>query len=320
MGFTTIVTVGPSILEEEKLVAINSFGKCIYRINGAHVGRSDLTGVVENIRAVLPNASIMLDLPGNKVRINRLAEPIPLSKGTSFYLYEDQVNYAPFLKMLQRSDTILANDSIFLLEVVETGGKRVRLRSHSDGVLLPGKGLHAQRVYAQLPFLFDKDRELIELACETGLSYLSLSYVRDARDIQQAKELINGEVPIISKIETLAAVKNLNAILAEVDMINIDRGDLSSDIGMLNLPAMQRQIIREAKNAGKQVFLATQVLHNMEQYPVPTISEIIDLERYINSGIDGVQLSGETAVGKYPIECVKLIFSLYNNSRKETLV
>ena len=196
-------------------------------------------------------------------------------------------------------------DSTIALEVDELLGDTIQVISHSDGELLNNKGMHVPGIHKDIPFLFERDQKLIESACELGLDYLSLSFVRNAEDIRTAKQLITSKVQIFAKVETTDAVNNLSEILNEVDTINIDRGDLSSDIGMYELPEAQEMIIREAKTAGKQIFLATQFLKNMEFHPVPLIPEIIELHKSIRVGVSGIQLSEETAVGKYPVECVK---------------
>ena len=109
-------------------------------------------------------------------------------------------------------------------------------------------------------------------------------------------------------------MENLDKIFEEVTSVNIDRGDLAADIGILNLPRAQERIVESAQRAGKNIFLATQFLKNMEQKPVPLISEVVDLHRTINTGISGIQLSEETAIGKYPAECVELVFNILNST------
>jgi pyruvate kinase len=158
--------------------------------------------------------------------------------------------------------------------------------------------------------------DLINIACENDIDYLSLSYVRTAQDIKEIKNILlknnNRHIQLFAKIETLTAVKNLESILKGVDHICVDRGDLSADIGILNLPAAQDYILNIAKKANKNVYLATQFLKNMEHHPVPLIAEISDLHKTIKLGINGIQLSEETAVGKYPVECAKIVFDMLN--------
>lgn len=319
MEFKVIVTVGGALTgNPEKLKKIDSCGDSIYRINGAHTNAGDLVSMIKTLRGTLRRPKIMLDLPGNKIRTRGLFDPICLEKGQSFELHDHQTNFPGFSASLKKNDVILAGDSTIRLEVKDVKKGTVRILSHSDGLLHNNKGLHIHGICRRLPFLFDKDLELLKIACEEKLDYVALSFVRNREDVMEAKRAIsawmqNG-MEIIAKIETADAIENLGYIFKEVASINIDRGDLSADIGMLKVPAAQDRIIESAKRAGKKVYLATQFLKNMEHSPVPLIAEIMDLHKTIKSGVSGIQLSEETASGKYPYECVKLVFDVYNQS------
>lgn len=318
MEFQVIVTLGPSIMSEAALKKIDKVGPCIYRINGAHNSGKSVIEVAQFVRSILPNALVMLDLPGNKVRTSNLAQPIQLKKGETFQLTSQQVNFPDFYKFLKVGDEVLANDSIYTLEVESIDGDVLTLLSHSTGPLVNNKGLHVQGIHQDIPFLFEKDLELTKAGTQAGIDILSLSFVRHAEDVLTVKKILkdlnNTKANIFAKIETLSAVKNLGHILKEVEVINVDRGDLSTDVGLFELASYQERIIDAAKRAGKKVFLATQFLKNMEAYPVPLISEIIDLHKTIKSGISGVQLSEETAIGKYPVECVETVYKSYYQS------
>lgn len=319
MDFKVIVTVGGALLgNPEKLKKIDSCGDCIYRINGAHTDPANLASVMKTLRVVLGSPRIMVDLPGNKIRTQGLPEPICLAKGEMFDLQDYQTNYPDFYSNIRVSDLILANDSTITLEVKEIAGSAIRILSHSDGLLHNNKGLHVPGICRKLPFLFERDKELIKIASSEKADYISLSFVRKAEDIVEAKKMLascsNRGARIVAKIETADAVDNLGYIFKEVDNVNIDRGDLSADIGMMKLPAVQDRIIESARRAGKNVYLATQFLKNMEHSPVPLIAEIMDLHKTIKSGVSGIQLSEETALGKHPVECVKLVFDIFNSS------
>ena len=317
MSFKIVVTIGDTLISNpEKLKKIDSYGDCIYRINGAHVDSGTLPRIIENLRAKLEAPKIMLDLPGNKIRTMSLSEPIPLIRGEMFELHDYQVNYPDFFSHLKRDDLMLANDSTSLLEVREINGATIKVLSHSDGILQNNKGLHVRGIHQDIPFLFPKDIELIEVTSKEKLDYMAISFVRQAEDIKEAKKVLaknkNSGTQIFAKVETAKAIENLEHIFKEVDYISLDRGDLSADIGILDLPVAQEHVIDLAKRAGKNIYLATQFLKNMENNPVPLIAEIIDLHRTIKRGVSGIQLSEETALGKYPCECVKLGFDIFN--------
>ena len=317
MGFKIIVTVGDALISKpEKLKQIDSYGDCIYRINGAHISADSLPTTIKTLRGVLDDPDIALDLPGNKVRTEGLSEPIRLAKGETFELHDYQVNYPKFHTHLKRGDLIFANDSTVTLEVKEINGSTIKILSHSEGLLNNRKSLHVRGIHRNIPFLFEKDAKLIQIVCLEKLAYISLSFVRRREDVKEVKKILvdskNATTQIIVKIETAEAVKNLSDIFEETDHINLDRGDLSADIGILELFDVQEHIIDSSKRAGKNIYLATQFLKNMEQKPIPLIAEVMDLHKTIKKGVSGIQLSEETAIGKYPVECAKVIRDIFN--------
>jgi len=314
MNFTVIVTIGPSIFAESKLKAVHSFGPCIYRINGAHCRtRDEVVETADFIHRILPDAKLMLDLPGNKIRTANLTIPIAFSRSQTFTLAPHQLNFKDFYKFLKVGDLIFANDAVYTFEVVSIKTGIIEVESHFDGILKNNKGLHVAGIHDGIPFIFDHDQLLINAATETEIDFLGISFVRDGndlREIQAVLKSLNSHISLISKVETLPAIQNLNSIFEQVDSILIDRGDLSGDVGMLNMPGCQEKIIQSAKKSGKKILLATQFLKNMELNPIPSIAEEIDLYRTIQLGVDGIQLSEETAIGKYPVECVAHVFEM----------
>lgn len=301
-----ILTTGPALANEVPLAQVHS-GKNIYRINGAHGTVSDIEAGIKNIRRQVPGAAILMDLPGNKVRTANIEVGIQLEKGKPFELRSNQFNYPDFYRHLKPGMTAWANDSVFEFEVVSADSEKVRFLSKSDGVLINGKGVHVRGIHKDIPFLFEKDRRLIDLANQYKLDFLGLSFVRSPENIQEVKALIGESTQIISKIETIDAVEHINEILPLVKYILVDRGDLSTDIGIEKIPRFQKYIIEKALYFDVKVFLATQVLKNMETKPIPTIGEIEALYEIMKSGVYGVQMSEETAVGRYVPECVRLL-------------
>jgi pyruvate kinase len=316
MDFSLIVTVGPAILSQEKISQINSLGDCIFRINGAHNDSLSTSGLIRWMRSFLPSAKIMVDLPGNKVRIVKLIDPLLLIRGEKVKINNKDLNYQHFYKHLNEGYIVYANDSLFKLEVTKIQDDYIEFLSHSDGLLHNNKGLHVQGIHEHIPFLFQNDIDLIKVAVNEEIDFLSLSFVRNVSDILQVKKMLAAESyapKIFSKIETKSAVDNLSNILECVDFVNIDRGDLSGDIGILNLGKFQEIIIEKSLLANKKIFLATQFLKNMEKNPLPLIAEMVDLYKTIKDGVSGIQLSEETAIGQYPVECVDLVFKVLKN-------
>lgn len=301
-----ILTTGPALANEVPLSQIHS-GKNIYRINGAHGGIADIEAGIKNIRSQIPGAAILLDLPGNKVRTANIDMGIQLEKGKTFEILNSQFNYPDFYRHLKPGMTAWANDSVFEFEVVSADSERIVFLSKSNGVLVNGKGVHVRGIHKDIPFLFEKDRQLIALANQYKLDFVGLSFVRTPENVREAKALIWESIQVISKIETIDAVEHINEILPLVKYILVDRGDLSTDIGIEKIPRFQKYIIDKALYFDVKVFLATQVLKNMETKPIPTIGEIEALYEIMKSGIYGVQMSEETAVGRYVPECVQLL-------------
>ncbi|MDR0842293.1 MAG: hypothetical protein LBP68_02615, partial [Acidobacteriota bacterium] len=163
---------------------------------------------------------------------------------------------------------------------------------------------------------FDKDKALIDIANRRKITYVGLSFVRNTDDIDEAESLIEN-CEIIVKIETLAAVRNINKILAKADYFLIDRGDLSSDVGIENIPRYQNFIIDKVNFFQKHVFIATQLLKNMETKPIPTIAEIEAYYALLKKGVYGFQLSEETAIGEHVKECVEILGRLDKNVYNE---
>ncbi len=299
-----IITVGPMLLSEEKQKGNNNY---IYRINGAHGSLKDIECYIKNIKRDIADVEVLIDLPGNKIRTANLEEPVQLKIDKNFSLLTHQINYKFFYKSIRKGDIVLADDSTLKFVVEEMNDERIIFTSKSEGLLFSNKGLHVKGIYSEAPFLFQRDKELIELSNKHRVSYIGLSFVRTVNDINIAKELIDNNIKIISKIETKAAVDNLNDILQTVDYILVDRGDLSTEVGLEKIPSYQKFIVEKALFRNKKVFLATQFLKNMVDKPIPSIAEIVDLYNTFKMGVYGIQLSEETAIGKYPMKCLEVI-------------
>ena len=307
-----ILTVGPSLLYKVPLKEIHAENN-IYRINAAHGTIADIEGHASEIRRQVPDADVMVDLPGNKVRVIGAYE---LKAGETVDIPSQNFNYPDFWKLLSKGMKVWANDSIFELEVYRANEEKITFLSRSTGTLTNNKGMHVRGIHSGIPFLFEKDKELISLANKMRFAFVGLSFVRSKADIEEAKSLIDSS-EIIAKTETLEAVQNLNDILDVSEYIAIDRGDLSTEIGIENIPRWQDFIIDKAHYFGKKVFVATQVLKNMETKPIPTIAEIDDLYALSKKGIYGVQMSEETAVGLYVKECVETLRLVSRNILRE---
>ena len=310
-----IVTIGPSIFNSG--IYFNHQDNYIYRINGAHSDSESLVQMVQLIRKEISNPKILIDLPGNKIRTAKIHGPIKLVQNESFTLNKQNINFPNFLNYIKMGQTVYADDSTLRFRVEKINDNEIKFLSFSNGYLKNGKGLHVRGIHSKIPFLLQADLDLINAANKVKLDFIGLSFVRNNSDINHAKELINKDISVIPKVETLSAVKNIDEILANNDYILVDRGDLSTDVGLEKVPIFQNYIIQKVNEHKKGFFLATQFLKNMELNPIPTIAEINDLYHTFSlPNISGIQLSEETAVGKFPRECLEIVDLMIDETSK----
>jgi len=318
--FEVIVTLGPSILNKNTIVNISKMGPCIFRINGAHTGPDDIKKIIRLKNGISPGIKLLIDLPGNKIRTSDNFRSRYFKKGDEVSLMPADLNFGEFHGYLKEGEVIFTNDSLnsMIVRNVEKDTGMIVLEAENDGCLVNNKGIHARNSSIPLPFLFKKDREIIDIINKGGIDYCALSFVRDVGDVKEVKGILtNHDVTLIAKIEKIEAVNNLDSILGEVDNILVDRGDLSNDVGMLKLPFYEDMIVKKSLEKSKKVFLATQFLKYMEHNPIPLIAEVMGLFNDISEGAAGIQLSEETAVGEYPEECVKLVFEMHKEIKSK---
>jgi pyruvate kinase len=314
-----IVTFGPSLMANSILEEVHK-SNFIYRINGAHANKELMVKSIDFIRSKIEKPKILIDLPGNKIRTSNTFEPIEIKKGDKFTLKSNDTNFSSLSKYISINDSVYADDSTLHLIVNEIKKENIVFISNSVGTLKENKGIHIRGIHDNLPFLFERDYELIDLANNYEIDYVGLSFVRNGKDILDAKKLINNKVKIIAKVETKASIENLDQILSLVNYILIDRGDLSTDVGIEKVPFYQKLIVDRALFNNINVFLATQFLKNMEKKPLPLIAEAVDLYNSFKMGIYGIQLSEETAVGMYPKECLTFVNTLMNQINSEKII
>lgn len=311
--FDVIATLGPSASTLEQITALRNQGVTVVRINGAHNCPESMDKTIKRIKAYELGIKIMVDLPGNKIRVANLEYPIKIEKGKSFRLESSQVNYNGFFKKIKKGAKISAYDSRYTFELMDVEDHALVLKSDTTGVIENNKGLHIDSIQDEMNFVFEKDRRLINVALDNEIDYLAISFVRRADDIRDIKEIIGGrKIHLISKVETRQGVENIEDITREVDTILIDRGDLSSAVGLLDIVACEEEIVKKAR--GKKdvkIWLATQFLTTMLNSPIPSIAEVFSLHKVISEGIDGIQLSEETAVGEHGCKCVQVILDVY---------
>ncbi len=316
-----IATVGPACESEEQLLRLMEAGADIFRLNFSHGDHAGKTMVVERIRRLSQKrqraVAIIGDLQGPKIRIGRLEnDAVTLSDGQELLLSTEDltgnrqripVRFAELASEVQAGQRILLDDGRIELEVLDTTADEVRCRVRSGGLLKSRKGVNLPETRLSLPAFTDQDRKDIDFAIAADIDYLALSFVRTAADVQALKKHLasrQADLPVIAKIEKPQAVADFAAILEVADGIMVARGDLGVEIGPEQVPLIQKQIIRQCREAGKPVITATQMLESMVSQPRPTRAEASDVANAILDGSDAIMLSAETAVGRYAAEAV----------------
>ncbi len=319
-----LATLGPATDDLKVLTELIRAGTDLVRINFSHGRVEEHARRVRLVRDAAAAAGryvgVLGDLSGPKIRIESFAAgPVTLVDGAAFALDTALgprdgtaeavgVTYEALPRDVHPGDTLLLNDGLIALTVESVEGTRVNTRVSLGGELSDKKGLNKQGGGLSAGALTDKDRSDIRTAAELGVDYLAVSFVRNAGDVEEARRLLGeagGHARIVSKIERSEAIANLEAIVVASDAVMVARGDLGVEVGYAELTGLQKRIIRMARNRNRPVITATQMMESMIVNPAPTRAEVSDVANAVMDGTDSVMLSGETAVGRYPVKVVK---------------
>jgi pyruvate kinase len=330
-----VATLGPACADPALLAQMIAAGLDTARLNFSHGDHASHAATYDRVRRAAASAgrpvAILADLCGPKLRIGAVAaEGVELRPGAQLQIdcaaAADFVgdaatigtSYAPLASDLSPGDRLLIDDGRIALEVEATASQRVTCRVLTGGLLLSHKGLNLPGVRLSSPALTDKDRDDLRFAKALGVDYFALSFVHSAADVEEAKALA-GETPVIAKIERPEAVVAIEEILEVADGIMVARGDLGVEAGFEKVPLLQKRLIDEANRHGKLVITATQMLESMISAPTPTRAEVSDVANALLDGTDAVMLSGETAVGRYPLLAVEEMASIIREIESSTL-
>src|SRR5271167_940194 len=320
-----VCTIGPASSKPEMVERLVSAGMDVARLNFSHGAPAEHAQRVAAIRHASgvheKPIAILGDLQGPKIRTGKLAGggKINLSVGQKFVITTENVagnvdgvstTFQQLPHVVHRGDRILLSDGEIALRVQSTQGRKVITRVEDGGELGEHQGINLPGVKLQIPSLTPKDRKDLVFALSLGVNYLALSFVRSARDVNAAKAAVaraGKTTPVIAKLEKPEAIENLDEILSVADGVMVARGDLGVEMNPEQVPVVQKQIISRARNTLVPVITATQMLDSMTQNPRPTRAEASDVANAIFDGSDALMLSGETAVGRYPIESVEMM-------------
>ncbi|HUW72734.1 MAG TPA: pyruvate kinase [Methyloceanibacter sp.] len=314
-----VATLGPASTNEETMRRLFEAGADVFRVNMSHAnhdGLREVHGIVRKLESEFSRPiGILVDLQGPKLRIGKIdSGSIRLTQGDilSFVRREAigglgrvQLPHPEIFEAVERGHTLLLDDGKLKLRVVEASDVRIDAEVLTSGLLGSRKGISLPDTVLPFSALTDKDCADIECAMTLGVAWVALSFVQRPEDIAQARKLSRGRTAIMAKIEKPSAVNHLKEILELADGIMVARGDLGVEMPVEKVPGLQKQISRAARNAGKPVVVATQMLESMIYAPVPTRAEVSDVATAVFEGADAVMLSAESAVGKYPVDAVE---------------
>jgi len=323
-GTKIVATIGPASASPATLVRLITAGVNVFRINfshGTHAEHEALLRAVQSAANQLDaTVAIMGDLCGPKIRLGQIDGDIAhIAPGAVLRLSPDAsagnanrvgVNQPEILVDLRAGHRVLIDDGLLRFRVTERQGRDVLCVCEVGGSLHSRKGVNLPDTELRLDCLTDKDRADAQWAMERGLDYLALSFVRRSDDVRALRKIVRAQgasCHIISKIEMPQAVRNLEAVIDASDALLVARGDLGVEMDVATVPRIQKTVIAACRRAGKPVIVATQMLQSMIEHPTPTRAEVSDVANAIVDGADAVMLSGETAIGKYPIEAVEMM-------------
>ncbi|MDA9808365.1 pyruvate kinase [Flavobacteriales bacterium] len=313
-----IATIGPATSSKEMLKKIISKGVNVCRLNFSHLTYDDAKEIISNIKEINQelhvHTAILADLQGPKIRVGEFKNPINLVKGNELiFSTKDKkdciyINYQNFAKDVNAKDKVLLDDGKLALKVVSTNKKdTVVLKVVFGGLLQSRKGVNLPNTSISLPCLTKKDKEDLEFVLSEKIEWIGLSFVRKADDVRILKEIIakrNLHHKVIAKIEKPEAIKNIDEIIDVTDAIMVARGDLGVEVPPQKVPVYQKMIVNKCIIHARPVVIATQMLESMLESPAATRAEVNDVANSVIDGADAVMLSGETSVGKHPLNAV----------------
>jgi pyruvate kinase len=334
-----VATLGPATEDKKVLKDMMSAGTNVFRINFSHADYSEVKVRVDMIREIEAetgmSVGILADLQGPKLRVGVMKEEVVVSPGDQISFctgdtFEGDnnrvyINYDKFPQDVKQGETILLDDGKLIFKVLETNGKdEVLTEVVQGGPLSSKKGVNLPNTAISLPAMTEKDKEDAIFAISLEVDWIALSFVRHSQDLRDLNELVEAhadhKIPIIAKIEKPEAVKNLKDIVTNCDGLMVARGDLGVEVPAADVPLIQKEIVLAAKRARIPVIIATQMMESMISSLTPSRAEVNDVANSVMDGADAVMLSGETSVGKYPVQVIEKMASICRSVENSTLI
>lgn len=331
-----LCTIGPASREPATLAKIINAGMNVARLNMSHGTHEYHSETINRIRMLSEQMrkpiAILADLQGPKLRVGKMQEGgVLLQRDEELLLTNEEmigvpgrvpIQYKELPHKVRPNETILLDDGLLELLVLEANDTEIRTRVVVGGVLSDNKGMNLPNASLDIPALTEKDREDVKFALDRQVDWIALSFVRTAAEVRELKELIQRDssfgraTPVISKIEKPEAVRNIDEIIQASDAIMVARGDLGIETNPESVPMVQKMIISKCHAAAKPVITATQMLDSMIRNPRPTRAEASDVANAVLDGSDAIMLSGETASGAYPVESVRTMVKIAEEAER----
>jgi len=318
-----VCTIGPASSTPKVLSQMIRSGMDVARINFSHGTYEEHQKNIKTIRQVSRRlhrpVAILQDLPGPKLRVGKLAvdmlhlrklDRIILTNKPTTAKTKIPILYPDLPKAVKKGDMIFLADGSIRIEVLRTRKEEVEGRVLVGGELVSGKGVNLPRLRIRVPAITSEDREHLKFGLENDVDIVAVSFVQKAEDIRTAKKIAeesHQKIFVVAKIEKREAVEDLERIIQESDGVMVARGDLGVELNLERVPIIQKKIIHESNRMGKPVITATQMLESMLSSPTPTRAEVTDIANAIIDGSDALMLAEETAVGNYPVESVRVL-------------
>ena len=319
-----ICTLGPATERTETIRKLIEKGADVFRLNMSHATHEWVRQIVPRIRRLARKVgrpvALLLDTQGPAIRTGDVKTNIRLKPGDileftvrgakSKVPCSVDVNYPGFVEDVAVGNTILVDNGLIKLVVLEKGRDRVRTKVLTPAVLGSRRHINLPHIHVNLPALTGKDIADVTLGTELGVDFVALSFVREKRDIEQLRRLLvrrNSKAQIVAKIEDQLAVRSIEEMIECADVIMVARGDLGIECPIEELPIIQRRIVKKCIRLGKPVVVATQLLESMITNPMPTRAEITDVANAVFEQSDALMLTAETTLGRYPVECVEVL-------------
>jgi pyruvate kinase len=312
-----VCTIGPSCLSQDIMKKMYNVGMSGVRINTAYGDSSQYRGIIESVREI-GEIPIIVDVKGPEIRINAKRRTIREGEVFEVGFNGQTISFNwDFYDKMAAGDLVVIDNGKIETQVVEKTSKKLRLKVISGGEIADGKGVNVPNKQLAVPTLSTRDKELIEFAKKWSVEYIALSFTRNVQDVINVRSEAEGfDGAIISKIENSEGINNFAEILECSDGIMVARGDMGVEIEPEKVPLVQKSIIKSCNQKGKPVITATDMLESMMQQPMPTRAEVSDVANSILDGTDVTMLSGETAVGKYPVESVVMMSRIAAEAEK----